>query len=378
MGLSKRERDAAFRANQHHLVKFETKDNVVPAPKTTITRGFEKVAFPKMERELRDEDLVVRQKSLLAARELLGVAECYVQCLEAGVVAALVDLLVDEDSIVRERAAAAFELVAAKDVGVAYMISDGAFSPLVTCLEDEVENVRVAAYKALIESVRFEAARGALIDMGTALPRLVELIQKEGSDLSSLGLTLLKGVAEVRQHEDAMKQLLEDTDAVPALSMLMERSHPLHVQEGAAALLGVLCTSDEAIQVRAVNGNCVKRLAFLLTRGSMSMTVAATSALMAISVSVEGKKSMVREGVVKPVMGLLGIDNDTLCIKLLQLVTNIAEDPEGRRQLQPALETLKKIQSTTPSTVIERCAAHAIRQVTFKTRPYEELPPPEM
>lgn len=50
----------------------------------------------------------------------------------------------------------------------------------------------------------------------------------------------------------------------------------------------------------------------------------------------------------------------------------------GRRQLQTALERLKKIQSTTPSTVIERCAAHAIRQVTFKTRPYEELPAPEM
>jgi hypothetical protein len=50
----------------------------------------------------------------------------------------------------------------------------------------------------------------------------------------------------------------------------------------------------------------------------------------------------------------------------------------GRRQLQPALEKLKMIQSTTPSTVIVRSAAHAIRQVTFKTRPYEELPPPEM
>eukprot|EP00873_Tetraselmis_striata_P038816 jgi/Tetstr1/459080/TSEL_004530.t1 len=365
-------------ANLRHMVLFEAKDNVVPAPKTTITRGFEKVAFPKMERELRDEDLTVRQKSLLACCELLAVSECYVQCLEAGVDAALVALLSDDDALVRERAAAALEIMASKDVGVSEMTEDGAFYSLVKCLEDEVEDVRVASYKALIEAARFEGARSAIISMGDTLPRLVELIQKESPDLTLLGLNLLKACTEARHNESAMAQLLEATDAVPVLADLMTRSRPLHVQEGAAGLLGALCTSGNAIQVRAVHADCVKRLTVLLTRGSMSLTVAATSALMAISISIEGKKSIVAEGAVKPIVGLLDIDNDTLCMKLLQLVTNVAEDPEGRNQLQVALPKLKKIQSTTPSTVLERSAAHAVRQVQFRTRPYAELPPPEL
>jgi hypothetical protein len=46
---------------------------------------------------------------------------------------------------------------------------------------------------------------------------------------------------------------------------------------------------------------------------------------------VAGKKSIVAEGAVKAIVGLLDIDNDTLCMKLLQLVTNVAEDPEGAR-----------------------------------------------
>lgn len=365
-------------ANLRHMVLFEAKDNVVPAPKTTITRGFEKVAFPKMERELRDEDLVVRQKSLLACCELLAVSECYVQCLNAGVVAALVALLDDQDSLVRERAAAALEIVASKDVGVAIMVEDGAFYALVKCLEDGVEDVRMAAYKALIEAARFEGARSAVVDMGTTLPGLVDLVQKEPPDLTLLGLNLLKACTEVRHNDAAMVQLLQQTDAVPVLAELMTRRRPLHVQEGAAGLLGVLCTSGNDIRVRAVKADCVKRLTVLLTRGSMSLTIAATSALMAISIAIEGKKSIVAEGAVKAIVGLLDIDNDTLCMKLLQLVTNVAEDPEGRNQLQAALPKLRKIQSTTPSTVLERSAAHSVRQVQFRTRPYSELPPPEM
>lgn len=94
------------------------------------------------ERELRDEDLVVRQKSLLACIELLDVSECYVQCLEAGVPAALAELLKDEDALVRERAAACLEVVANHDMGVAHMISVNAFEGLVQCLEDDVEAVR--------------------------------------------------------------------------------------------------------------------------------------------------------------------------------------------------------------------------------------------
>jgi len=252
-------------ANLRHMVLFEAKDNVVPAPKTTITRGFEKVAFPKMERELRDEDLVVRQKSLLACCELLAVSECYVQCLNAGVVAALVALLDDQDSLVRERAAAALEIVASKDVGVAIMVEDGAFYALVKCLEDGVEDVRMAAYKALIEAARFEGARSAVVDMGTTLPGLVELVQKEPPDLTLLGLNLLKACTEVRHNDAAMVQLLQQTDAVPVLAELMTPRRPLHVQEGAAGLLGVLCTSGNDIRVRAVKADCVKRLTVLLT-----------------------------------------------------------------------------------------------------------------
>ena len=44
-------------------------------------------------RELKHDDLIVKQKSLLAARELLGSGTSYVQCIAAGIVPPLINLL---------------------------------------------------------------------------------------------------------------------------------------------------------------------------------------------------------------------------------------------------------------------------------------------
>ena len=59
-------------------------------------RGFAAECFPKplpQVRELGDSNLLVRQKSLLAAQELLGSPINYVQCVAAGITLAVISLL---------------------------------------------------------------------------------------------------------------------------------------------------------------------------------------------------------------------------------------------------------------------------------------------
>ena len=80
-------------ANLRHIARHEAKPNPKALSQTTLTRGFEAVAYPKIVRELKDTDLVVKQKSLLAARELLGSPTSYVQCIAHGMTAAVVHLL---------------------------------------------------------------------------------------------------------------------------------------------------------------------------------------------------------------------------------------------------------------------------------------------
>jgi hypothetical protein len=80
-------------ANLRAICKHEAKPNPRPIPSTTLTRGFEAVAFPKIVREIRDEDLEVKRRALIAARELLGSSTSYVQCIAAGITPAVIALL---------------------------------------------------------------------------------------------------------------------------------------------------------------------------------------------------------------------------------------------------------------------------------------------
>lgn len=79
--------------NLRAICRHEAKPNPRSIPFSTLTRGFEAVAYPKIVRELRDEDLGVKQKALIAARELLGSPPSYVQCITAGITPSVIALL---------------------------------------------------------------------------------------------------------------------------------------------------------------------------------------------------------------------------------------------------------------------------------------------
>jgi hypothetical protein len=85
----------AFEANSSHLALVEAKPNPAAQHPHTLTRGFEKFAFPKLVRFLRSQELTHKQKALLGAAELLATGESAVQCLAAGVCAAVTTLLHD-------------------------------------------------------------------------------------------------------------------------------------------------------------------------------------------------------------------------------------------------------------------------------------------
>lgn len=55
----------AMEDNGLHMTAFGAQDNPKAQGKYTITRGWEKFAFPKAVRQLRDTDLKLQQKALL-------------------------------------------------------------------------------------------------------------------------------------------------------------------------------------------------------------------------------------------------------------------------------------------------------------------------
>lgn len=366
----------AVRANLKHITKFEVKPNVKPLPETAVTRGFEKVAYPKIVRELQDPNLIIRQKSLLAARELLAVSEGYVQCIAAGITPALVALLEDEDEIVRERAAGTLEYVAVKEVGCRDMIQHGAIPRLFVQLRDEYPTVRLSAYKCLKEACRFDCSRMALIFLETALPELMLHVVEEDDEMSVLGLSILVACVQVRHNEKALLQLIDDADAMPALRQLIESDQSLELQQVATQLIACLTATREDAKLQAVKVGCVPQLLTFLEQPDLVLARAAAVALSTISLANEGKFAITDANGAPLVAQLVDFEDEQVCLNLLQVMTNIAEYPKAREQLlaNNIVGILQAIITNTTSSLVNRSAAQALRQANFKNWPYQPVP----
>ena len=103
----------------------------------------------------------------------------------------------DPDAVVRQRAAGTLEYISVKEIGARDLTQHGGVTLLLTLLEDSVGVVRDAAYAALIEAARFNGVRFAIVQSGTALPRLMQLALHEEHERSLQGLILLNACVHV-------------------------------------------------------------------------------------------------------------------------------------------------------------------------------------
>ncbi|GFH32385.1 uncharacterized protein HaLaN_31596, partial [Haematococcus lacustris] len=240
----------AIRLNQRQIYMHEAKQYPAPMASTSVTRGFEAAAFPKMVRELQDSSLIVRQKALLASRELLGSPMAAVQCIAAGITPAILALLQDRDPTVRVRAAGTAEYIVTKELGARDLCQHGGVQQLVACLQDSHTPVRDAAYRALIEAARFDIVRRTMAEQA-ALVQLMELVQQETPSRALLGLNLLNACVQVRDNTAALEQLVDAAKAIPALVSLL-RPETTELAEQAAQLLGLLTSRFEDAKCKAV------------------------------------------------------------------------------------------------------------------------------
>lgn len=375
---------ARIQANLRHMAAFESKPNPRPLPDTAVTRGFEKVAFPKLVRELQDPNLIVRQKALLAARELLAVPINHVQCIAAGITPAIVALLADADDTVRQRAAGAARAIVTKELGAKDLIQHAGVDALVVALEDAVPAVRDEAYAALVEACRFDPARRALEAPEDALPRILQLAQLEAPGPRAVqSLRLLNACVQVRYNEAVLTQLIDYGDAVPTLTELLSPHLPEALRQQAAELLGALASREDAKLAAVQVGGVGALLACLEPAApgphtSVALATAATGALMAVTVVREAKYAALQApGGLAALVRVLDPSNEQLCVNAMGCIANVAEAPEARAELAKAGAEAKLgsiFQGAVGSDAMKRSAAQAIRQCRFKNWPYEVLP----
>jgi hypothetical protein len=332
-------------------------------------------------RELKDSNLIVKQKALIAARELLGSSTSYVQCIAHGITPAVIALLQDADALVRERAAGTMEYLSVKELGARDVVQHGGIQQLVVQLQDQGTTVRDAAYSALIEAARFDVVRIALVKLRKALPLLMKLVLEEELSRALRGLTLLNACVQVRNNELALKQLVDDAACVPSLSQLISNGKNEAIQEQAAQLLGLVASTFTDAKLEAVQTGCVPKLIALLDQQTnVLLATAATTALMMITIVNDGKYAVVNcdqglERLAGPWMDPM--TSEHVCVNITQCITNVAEAPEARPVLVQcgAMGRLVAIfEDEGVSEIVKRGAAEAMRQCRFTYLPHKRLP----
>jgi len=357
------EENFALDDNGLHITAFGTKPNPTEQNKYIVTRGFEKMAFPKAVRLISSEDPKLRQKALLTISELLSTREACVQLLSSGVVPALTTCLADEDRIVRERAATNLEIVvgAGGEAGCQHLLKSGAVEAMLDLLNDPVDEVRNAVYNALVEGcLRSAAVQAKLVATDFVLSELLQKAETEDPLRASCALELLR-VCLAGRNPDAPMKLLQ-VGALKTLTGLLGLTDQT-VKEGAALVLGLLCIQWDAKGI-AVKCGAVPALVRLLEIPELSCKTVATAALMNICVDITGKAAAVEAGTVPLLVEGLDTDDEKLILNSLQCVASIAENHKGRAELQVLIPRLSEMMHH-HVTVIQRHAMLAKRAVEF-------------
>ncbi|KAH9541684.1 hypothetical protein CY35_14G078100 [Sphagnum magellanicum] len=317
-----------------------------PKPETRVTLAFGNFMYSKLVRLLKDKDIVVRQKSVTWAVELLSVPSSRVRCLAAGFLPILAKMVVEKDMFIQQELALCFKYASASDTTWDDLCTLGCINFLVDMVADSNIILRGNALSALNDAALSDEVRKELVSNGKTLTFILKCINKE-PDRTCMILEfdlLSKCVAGLNYDQMALTELLK-VNAVPTALEISSFTF-LDLKEAAVRFLCLLCITINIDAKHAMFNSKVP--------------------------TPSAKKILIAQGV--PVLlPMLDLNDDLLCLYILQLLINTAEHPKARAALKGGITILRDMIKVCASALLKRCSRQAIQQLQFTSRPFKNL-----
>lgn len=365
-------RPQGMKANLASLVDVSVRPNPEPLPEDTLAVAFDARAYPKLVLEMTGLSLVLRQKSLRYAIEKMTAPKEVASFLEAGIVEALNIAGRDENDEVRALATRAFARVAREPNGRKLLLERNSVSVLKKMVQDTVEDVRANCLEAMLELGRDIKGADSLIEHGC-----VELLVKRApQEAAVLQGPTLAAVRIMMMRPSGLTNGIE-TEGIGTMASMLAAPEA-SAREHAAWCLAAL-TVELREKAAARKGEAIGAVVSLLrVERDVATQTAALAALMSLTAENEAKTEAVRTHKVVEVLlpmlersallELQGNMNPATCtqtVNLAKCIANLAEEPKGRKQLQPALAQLEPLtESAEP--LVRKHAASAVERVTWK------------
>ncbi|KAK0138825.1 Radial spoke head 14 [Merluccius polli] len=299
-------------------------------------------ALPRLVAELRDPEPLAKQRSLAALCDLAHDPEKAYQAIRIGCLEQLKLLLRDREPSIRTGTTELLLVLVAHHVGREAFLCCDVLPPLAELIDEPLHACKLNVHRTLNRLANFPLAALSIVSMDL-VPRLV---------------------AKVTEDED------EDIQAL------------------LLSTIG-LCVRVDPLPALACNG--VSVLGHQLSKPSLEVRRAALSALLAISVPLEGKERVCEGGLLPVLVGLLS-DSDpevqanaagklqalsagalppllllvsskerAVCMNALRALAALAEAPSGRRQLLEHVPVLSSRTGAHEEEAVQRAAQSALQ-----------------
>lgn len=314
-------------------------------------------AIPKLNRELNNSELTVRQKALVALCCVLHNPEHISESIRAGIVVSLRKLLADKDATVRIKTTEALHVMAGHAIGRDAILEYKVIPPLSKLFDDEDYLARMQSHKAILMASYSPPGPEGVVD-AQLIPILVKKLSEEEDKIKDIILDTLHFCMKINTSEalsnnamEVFTSLLVHKDVSirsKAARDIMDLSFPL---EG----------KDAACDV-----NAVPLLSELLEDEAATVKANAAGALMAISITTRGKFASIKAGSIPRLVSLLQDGSSEVRLNSLKTITELSEAPVGRKELHKSLKEVEGLRHDKESAAVRKAATIAVKTITWR------------
>ncbi|TEA23471.1 hypothetical protein DBR06_SOUSAS910150 [Sousa chinensis] len=313
-------------------------------------------ALPKLNEELQSEDLLTRQKALMALYDLMHDPEHVYTAIRIGCLESLKDLLMDTNDLVRIKTTEVLYIMATHNVGRDGFLEHDVIYALSFLLSDPQSACRENLHLAFKHLAQLPAGAKGIVN-SSLIPSLVGKLQTEEERIQELLLDTLAACL----MEDATEALA--SRVVPFLKEKLLSANSNIRSKAAQALIAVSIPLEGKNQVW--QHDIIPILVHLLKDKEEEVQASAAGALMYVTVTTKGKYAALDTEAIGPLLELLHSPLSKARLNAIKVLTMLAEAPEGRKILQSHVPTFRALKEDT-SAAVQRAAQIAVKVIEWK------------
>lgn len=365
-------------ATADHFHSFEIKDQPKPVPRTKIVEAYGLRKCPKYVEQIGSNVLEVRQNALKVICDEFQNPYTIDGTARSGIIGLLAKMVIDSDLTTRFKSTEALALAANDAGGVQAILEADAIKDILKGVQDPSEVVRGNVYKCIWNITRLNTGVQASVQNGAVEVFVGKLID----ETDSLKPTILRAITRMAGDEHGLVNAIA-SNAVAYCIKLLNKSCAHASNEGSVSsyssyeeeiiiesskTLGFLCFDGRAKEA-ALQNKAIEVLISLLKMKQLESRVKAaiTVAIMAVSITDEGKIQMFQHEGAEVIMPMLYDENKVVVLNCLKIISNIAVFPDNRKVLSEDSTCSTKLRKLVKNedSAISRHAGIALQAVTW-------------